>query len=279
DGTRLLRCAGAVRDGGPRPAGGDAVMERRTVGAGLAGGLVAGAAVGAAEALAVWLHAHGAGEVPAFGWALTAYGLIGAAGGLGLGILAAILGTDGFALAFAVVGFGLAGIVGRFRVIRDVFLEQMPSGIVPLAVQAAAALLLLGVAAGVWRALAGASARRRAATRPGIAAVIVGVLALLGAAAARLVPAPAPVAPPARARLRAHAVDVQHDCRRAEVVRAEVKGGVGSSNARRQRFFLLAHYMDPHDPYFVHPFHREGHGRVANPNPPPSVAALYRRLY
>src|SRR5207249_12195472 len=199
DGTRLLRCAGAVRDGGPRPAGGDAVMERRTVGAGLAGGLVAGAAVGAAEALAVWLHAHGAGEVPAFGWALAAYGLIGAAGGLGLGILAAILGTDGFALAFAVVGFGLAGIVGRFRVIRDVFLEQMPSGIVPLAMQAAAALLLLGVAAGVWRALAGASARRRAATRPGIAAVIVGVLALLGAAAARLVPAPAPVAPAARA--------------------------------------------------------------------------------
>ena len=183
-------------------------MERRTVGAGLAGGLVAGAAVGAAEALAVWLHAHGAGEVPAFGWALVAYGLIGAAGGLGLGILAAILGTDGFALAFAVVGFGLAGVVGRFRVIRDVFLEQMPSGIVPLAVQAAAALLLLGVAAGVWRALAGASARRRAATRPGIAAVIVGVLALLGAAAARLVPAPAPAAPVARAAAPAGAPNV-----------------------------------------------------------------------
>ena len=402
-------------------------MERRKVGAGLAGGLVAGAAVGAAEALAVWLHAHGAGEVPAFGWALAAYGLIGAAGGLGLGILAAILGTDGFALAFAVVGFGLAGIVGRFRVIRDVFLEQMPSGIVPLAVQAAAALLLLGVAAGVWRALAGASARRRVATRPGIAAVIVGVLALLGAAAARLVPAPAPVAPAARAaapggapnvllimvdtlradhlscygygertphidalasggvrfantfsqaswtrpsvatiltglypashgavhkadilpdrvdtlaemlarggyhtvgfadnvnvsaafnfqqgfdefrylapsfffgateaaaqltlynglrlvreRFLAHAVDVHHYYQPAEVVTAEVKTWLASSNARREPFFIFAHYMDPHDPYFVHPFNGEGYARVANPNPPPSVAALYRRLY
>src|SRR5207302_1440570 len=76
-----------------------------------------------------------------------------------------------------------------------------------------------------------------------------------------------------------HAVDVHHYYQPAEVVTAEVKTWLASSNARREPFFIFAHYMDPHDPYFVHPFNGEGYARVANPNPPPSVAALYRRLY
>ncbi|TMA44681.1 MAG: hypothetical protein E6J83_08615, partial [Deltaproteobacteria bacterium] len=160
------------------------MMERgRMVGAGLAGGLVAGAMVGAAEALAVWFHAHGAGETPALGWAVLAYGLIGGGGGLGLGILAAILGTDGFALGFAMVAVGLAGIVGRFRVIRDVFLEQVPAGLVPLAVQGVAALALVGIAVALWRALFGVAARRRLVTRPGVAALAVGLLAAVAAGA------------------------------------------------------------------------------------------------
>src|SRR5439155_4683785 len=180
------RRAGAARDGGPRAAGGDAVMERgRMVGAGLAGGLVAGAVVGAAEALAVWFHAHGAGEMPALGWALAAYGIIGGAGGLGIGVVAAILGVDGFALAFAAVGVGLGGVVGRFRVIRDVFLEQVPAGLVPLAVQGLAGLVLLGIALALWPPLSGAASRRRLATRPGVAAVVVGLLAALAAGTAR----------------------------------------------------------------------------------------------
>jgi arylsulfatase A-like enzyme len=37
--------------------------------------------------------------------------------------------------------------------------------------------------------------------------------------------------------------------------------------------------MDPHDPYFVHPYDGEGYARVANPNPPAAVAEKYRRLY
>src|SRR2546430_8897397 len=151
-------------------------MERgRMVGAGLAGGLGAGAMVGAAEALAVWFHAHGAGETPALGWALLADGLVGGAGGLGLGIVAAIVGIDGFALAFAAVGVGLAGVVGRFRVIRDVFLEQLPSGLVPLAVQGVAALMLLGIAVGLWRALSGVAVRRRFVARAGGAGGRVGL--------------------------------------------------------------------------------------------------------
>ena len=70
-------------------------MSLRPVGAGIAGGLLAGAAVGLVEALISWFGAHGAGELPAIGWALVVYGLVGAAGGLGAGVLAALLRSDG----------------------------------------------------------------------------------------------------------------------------------------------------------------------------------------
>src|SRR5262245_29761548 len=99
-------------------------MRTRALGAGIAGGLLAGAAVGAAEAVAVWLHAHGTGELPALGWAIVAYGLVGGAFGLGAGVVAAVVGGDGFALALAGVGATLAVVVARFRIVRDVFLEQ-----------------------------------------------------------------------------------------------------------------------------------------------------------
>ena len=46
-----------------------------------------------------------------------------------------------------------------------------------------------------------------------------------------------------------------------------------------QRFFLFLHYMDPHDPYFVHPYNGEGIARVSNQNPDPALAARMRRLY
>jgi arylsulfatase A-like enzyme len=44
-------------------------------------------------------------------------------------------------------------------------------------------------------------------------------------------------------------------------------------------FFLFLHYMDPHDPYFTHPYNGEGLARVANPNPDPSLADEYRAAY
>ena len=46
-----------------------------------------------------------------------------------------------------------------------------------------------------------------------------------------------------------------------------------------QRFFLFLHYMDPHDPYFVHPYNGEGIARVSNQNPDPELAAEMQRLY
>ncbi len=48
---------------------------------------------------------------------------------------------------------------------------------------------------------------------------------------------------------------------------------------RAARFFLFLHYMDPHDPYFEHPYTGLAIARVANPNPSPSLAAEMQRLY
>lgn len=46
-----------------------------------------------------------------------------------------------------------------------------------------------------------------------------------------------------------------------------------------QPFFLLLHYMDPHDPYFVHPYNGEGVARVHTPRPDPTQAERLSALY
>jgi arylsulfatase A-like enzyme len=48
---------------------------------------------------------------------------------------------------------------------------------------------------------------------------------------------------------------------------------------RDSRFFLFLHYMDPHDPYFEHPYDGRGIARAANQHPDPSLAGEMRRLY
>ena len=45
------------------------------------------------------------------------------------------------------------------------------------------------------------------------------------------------------------------------------------------RFFLFLHYMEPHDPYFPHPYDGTGYARVNNPHPPAEMAATYRETY
>lgn len=45
------------------------------------------------------------------------------------------------------------------------------------------------------------------------------------------------------------------------------------------RFFLLVHYMDPHDPYFHHPYDGEAIARVENPDPSPELGPRMRELY
>lgn len=55
------------------------------------------------------------------------------------------------------------------------------------------------------------------------------------------------------------------------------------SNWLRRRppspFFLLVHYMDPHDPYFEIPYDGRGVARVVNPDPPASRKNELRALY
>ena len=46
-----------------------------------------------------------------------------------------------------------------------------------------------------------------------------------------------------------------------------------------QRFFLFLHYMDPHDPYFEHPYNGYGVARVSTPSPPADMAGELKRLY
>ncbi len=44
-------------------------------------------------------------------------------------------------------------------------------------------------------------------------------------------------------------------------------------------FFFFIHYMEPHDPYFPHPYDGTGYARVNNPNPPPEMARTYLDIY
>jgi arylsulfatase A-like enzyme len=352
------------------------------------------------------------------------YGALGAAGGLGLGVLAALLGLEGFAVAFPAVLVGVGLLVGRFRVIRDVFLEQLPSGPMPLVVQAVAAVtcLLLGVwlwsrlrsieerrflvanplvavlvvaaiGGGWWVAVGGAAqdggprasgrvgsggpnvmllivdtlrADRLSAygyekgrtphidalatdgllytafaqaswTRPSVATILTGLYPsshgavhkvdllpdrvetlaeILAANGYATVGFPNNVnvsesfnfqqgfaeyhylAPDlffgateaaakltfysalrmVRERFLASRVNVHHYYQPAEVVTDRVLSWLEGVRPE-ERFFLYAHYMDPHDPYMVHPFDGVGYARVKYPNPPADMAARFSELY
>lgn len=46
-----------------------------------------------------------------------------------------------------------------------------------------------------------------------------------------------------------------------------------------KKFFLTAHYMDPHDPYFAHPYTGEGYARVSMPSPDPALARRLSEIY
>ncbi len=47
----------------------------------------------------------------------------------------------------------------------------------------------------------------------------------------------------------------------------------------RERWFLMLHYMDPHDPYFPHPGDDTGFARIENPRPRLADAKKMRELY
>jgi len=47
----------------------------------------------------------------------------------------------------------------------------------------------------------------------------------------------------------------------------------------KEKFFMYLHYMEPHDPYFQHPFNGVGYARVEMPNPDPSMVGEFLSAY
>lgn len=70
---------------------------------------------------------------------------------------------------------------------------------------------------------------------------------------------------------------VSHYYQDAQVVNENVISWL--EKLRRGRFFLFIHYMETHDPYFVHPYNGVGYARVANPRPDPKMAGLLSETY
>jgi arylsulfatase A-like enzyme len=176
----------------------------RRIGAGIAGGLLAGALVGATEAIVVWRMGVPGATLPPLGWAIAAYGALGAVGGLVAGVAAGVLRTGGFGLGLGGVLAGLGFFAGRYRILHDVLLDRPPHGLVPALVEAGAIVVGVVVALLLASALRALDERRGLVTRPGFVAVLLALVALSGALAARVgatddVPAPTGARGPANA--------------------------------------------------------------------------------
>jgi arylsulfatase A-like enzyme len=81
----------------------------------------------------------------------------------------------------------------------------------------------------------------------------------------------------ARERFFGRRMYFQHYYQDAQVVNRRVLGWLDEKPP--EPFFLLVHYMDPHDPYFEIPYTGRGVARVMHPSPPPESAAELRELY
>lgn len=68
-----------------------------------------------------------------------------------------------------------------------------------------------------------------------------------------------------------------HFYRPAETVTSYFEDFLNRNKDRR--FFLFLHYMDPHDPYFEHPYNGRGYARVAMPDPDPKFVGPFERNY
>lgn len=80
-----------------------------------------------------------------------------------------------------------------------------------------------------------------------------------------------------RERFFQNRIYFHHYYQDAEVVDAAVSKWLGQRPP--SPFFLLIHYMDPHDPYFEIPYNGRGVARVTNPDPPTGRARELRTLY
>jgi len=81
-----------------------------------------------------------------------------------------------------------------------------------------------------------------------------------------------------RERFLFQSKEVQHYYQDAVVVGRHASRWLDAL-AGQDRFFLFIHYMEPHDPYFRHPYDGTAYARVNNPHPSPAMAATYRKTY
>lgn len=65
----------------------------------------------------------------------------------------------------------------------------------------------------------------------------------------------------------------------AEVVLGNAKSFVQANREKKNRYFLVVHLMEPHDPYFRHPYDGYAVGRAWHPDPKPEEAEELRKLY
>ena len=160
------------------------IIQRILLGA--VGGFFGGSVVGLIEA-AVIAMGGGLAEYYVFLFGALAYGLFGAAMGAGIGFVSAFLSffdEDGVALATAagLAAAALLFVVGRFRVVRDVFGEALPitsgTGVaVHVALLVVAAVLAVLLGRGLARAAEGRGAFLAGLIRSGVAVALGAVLA------------------------------------------------------------------------------------------------------
>ncbi len=65
----------------------------------------------------------------------------------------------------------------------------------------------------------------------------------------------------------------------AEVVLKRARQFVSANREAGNRYMLVVHLMEPHDPYFEHPYNGTAVGRAWHPNPDPSEAERLKGLY
>ncbi|MFT5357572.1 MAG: arylsulfatase A-like enzyme/uncharacterized membrane protein YbhN (UPF0104 family) [Polyangiales bacterium] len=67
--------------------------------------------------------------------------------------------------------------------------------------------------------------------------------------------------------------------RDAEVVNRELLGWLDEREGDERPFYSFVGYMDPHDPYYEHPYDGRGYARAAHQEPDPAEADRLRGLY
>jgi len=79
------------------------------------------------------------------------------------------------------------------------------------------------------------------------------------------------------ARATGGRIYVQNFYQEAAVVNSEAMAWLERNKGTR--FFLFLHYMDPHDPYFEHPYNGRGYARASDQSPDPALASTFSQLY